>query len=459
MKKYEEYKDLKLPWLSQTVPAHWTIKRHKNILDEHRDYIRNRGNNYKMLSLTLNGVIIRDISSGKGKFSKDVEKYVIVSPGDFVFCLFDIDETPRTIGLSKEEGMITGAYDVFTPHDINSQYFYYYYLSLDNVKSLKPLYSGLRKVVGYSTFLSMHFPVPPREEQDQIVRYLDWKVSRINHLIHSYKEQINLLEEHKRTLVDNAVTKGLDCTAEMKNSGVNWLGEIPNNWRIISIAQIFTEVKCKNSGLTENNLLSLSYGKVVKRNIDATEGLLPDSFEGYNIIEKDDIVLRLTDLQNDQKSLRTGISKERGIITSAYITIRNRSTNLSSFLQFHLHAFDLGKGFYNVGASGVRQSLNWDTIKSLPIAVPPLAEQLMIVNYIDKQTEKIDLLKEKITKQIELLKEYRTRLISDVVTGQVDVRDEVIPDYTPEEDTVTAADGDDSEDEMDDESEAERSAD
>ena len=148
--RYEVYKKSEYDWLPE-IPAHWELRRHKNVLSEHRDYIGNRGKQFKMLSLTMNGVIIRDTESGKGKFSKDVDKYVVVSPGDFVFCLFDVDETPRTVGLSKFEGMITGAYDVFTPHDINPEFFYYYYLSLDNVKALKPLYSGLRKVIGFST--------------------------------------------------------------------------------------------------------------------------------------------------------------------------------------------------------------------------------------------------------------------------------------------------------------------
>ena len=188
--------------------------------------------------------------------------------------------------------------------------------------------------------------------------------------------------------------------------------------------------------MQENNLLSLSYGTIKRRNIDATEGLLPASFEGYNIIEKDDIVLRLTDLQNDHKSLRTGIATERGIITSAYLTIRNKSDNNSEFLQLFLHAFDLAKGFYNVGASGVRQSLNWDTVKMLKVLIPPIPEQNQIVEAIKAEYEKIGTAIESVKQQIELLREYRTRLISDVVTGQVDVRGVEIPDYTPEEDNA-----------------------
>ena len=117
MKKYSEYKDIGLPWYPQGVPSHWTLMRHKNVLDEHKELVGKNADNYTLLSLTVNGVIIRDLSEGKGKFSKDYDKYVVVDKGDFVFCLFDVDETPRTVGLSRNHGMITGAYDVFHPHE------------------------------------------------------------------------------------------------------------------------------------------------------------------------------------------------------------------------------------------------------------------------------------------------------------------------------------------------------
>ena len=436
MKKYNEYIDVGLPWYPHGIPSHWSLVRHKNVLTEHKELVGDKAADYTLLSLTLNGVIIRDISEGKGKFAKDYDKYVVVDKGDFVFCLFDVEETPRTVGLSKHHGMITGAYDVFKPHDINPEYFYYYYLALDNVKALKPLYSGLRKVIPYPSFMAMKVPVPPMDEQDQIVRYLDWKVSHINRLIHGYQQQIDLLEERKRSFTFNAVTQGLQADVVKTESPLYWLESVPAHWDTNSIAQLFTEVKNKNKGMQENNLLSLSYGAIKRRNINATEGLLPVSFEGYNIIEKDDIVLRLTDLQNDHKSLRTGIATERGIITSAYLTIRNKSDNNPEFLQLFLHTFDLAKGFYNVGASGVRQSLNWDTVKMLKVLTPPVPEQNQIVEAIKAEYSKIGTAIKSVKQQIDFLREYRTRLISDVVTGQVDVRGVEIPDYTPEEDNA-----------------------
>ena len=127
--------------------------------------------------------------------------------------------------------------------------------------------------------------------------------------------------------------------SEMKDSGIEWVGEIPKHWQIKVLFQLATQVKNKNKDLVEKNLLSLSYGKIKRKNIEKSEGLLPASFDGYNIIEENDIVLRLTDLQNDHTSLRVGRTTERGIITSAYVTIRPINSNTSKYLYYLLHSF------------------------------------------------------------------------------------------------------------------------
>lgn len=201
----------------------------------------------------------------------------------------------------------------------------------------------------------------------------------------------------------------------MQNSGIEWIGEIPKEWTINSISQLFSQVKNKNTDLQETNLLSLSYGKIKRKNIETTDGLLPDSFDGYNIVELNDIVLRLTDLQNDHKSLRVGLVTERGIITSAYLTIRNHSESIAKFLYFYLHAFDISKGFYGMGA-GVRQGLNWDGIKWLKILSPSIPEQQAIADFLDTQCSHIDSVIEKTRAAIEEYKKLKQSVITQAVT-------------------------------------------
>ncbi len=202
---------------------------------------------------------------------------------------------------------------------------------------------------------------------------------------------------------------------EMKDSGIAWIGAMPWAWKMNTIAQIFLQVKCKNTGLQEKNLLSLSYGKVKRKSIDTVEGLLPESFDGYNIIEKDDIVLRLTDLQNDHTSLRVGLAEERGIITSAYLTIRNRSNFYPKYLYYYLHSFDIAKGFYGMGA-GVRQGLNWDGVKWLKILAPSVPEQERIAAFLDAECAEIDAVLEKTRASIEEYKKLKQAVITQAVT-------------------------------------------
>ena len=202
---------------------------------------------------------------------------------------------------------------------------------------------------------------------------------------------------------------------EMKESGIAWIGAMPRAWKMNTIAQIFLQVKCKNTGLQEKNLLSLSYGKVKRKSIDTVEGLLPESFDGYNIIEKDDIVLRLTDLQNDHTSLRVGLAEERGIITSAYLTIRNRSNFCPKYLYYYLHSFDIAKGFYGMGA-GVRQGLNWDGVKWLKILAPSVPEQERIAAFLDAECAEIDAVLEKTRASIEEYKKLKQAVITQAVT-------------------------------------------
>ena len=201
----------------------------------------------------------------------------------------------------------------------------------------------------------------------------------------------------------------------MQNSGIEWIGEIPKEWTINSISQLFSQVKNKNTDLQETNLLSLSYGKIKRKNIETTDGLLPESFDGYNIVESNDIVLRLTDLQNDHKSLRVGLVTERGIITSAYLTIRNHSESIAKYLYFYLHAFDISKGFYGMGA-GVRQGLNWDGIKWLKMLSPSIPEQQAIADFLDSQCVHIDSVIEKTRAAIEEYKKLKQAVITQTVT-------------------------------------------
>ena len=206
----------------------------------------------------------------------------------------------------------------------------------------------------------------------------------------------------------------------MKDSGIKWIGQIPEEWGIKKLSQSFSEHKLKNLGNIEQNLLSLSYGKIVRKSIKSSVGLLPESFETYNIIDSNDIVLRLTDLQNDKRSLRTGLANERGIITSAYLTIRLIDGNDSAkYYHYLLHSYDKCKVFYNFGG-GVRQGGTWDDLSVLKMIVPPKHEQTKIADFLDKKVAQLDKVKSLLEEQIKTLEDYRQSLIYETVTKGLD---------------------------------------
>lgn len=201
-----------------------------------------------------------------------------------------------------------------------------------------------------------------------------------------------------------------------KESEIEYISEIPIHWKVKPLYTLFNEVKDKNKGNLESNVLSLSYGNIKKRNIESNMGLLPDSFETYNRIKKDDIVLRLTDLQNDKKSLRTGLVREKGIITSAYVTLRKRNENINAeYAHWLLHAFDVKKVFYNLGA-GVRQSMGYSELKKMNLILPPRIEQKKIVDYLQHKISDIDKLVENLNVLINKLEQQRQSIITEAVT-------------------------------------------
>lgn len=201
----------------------------------------------------------------------------------------------------------------------------------------------------------------------------------------------------------------------MNDSGVPWLGEVPEHWRYLPGKLCYREKKVPNMGLKETTVLSLSYGKIVVKPVDKLHGLVPASFETYQIVDAGNIIVRPTDLQNDWNSLRFGLSRHRGVITSAYICLLTTDMMIKDYGHLLLHAYDLKKVFYGLG-SGLRQNLDWGDFKYLPCIVPPLTEQAAIVRYLDYMDRRIRRYIRAKQKLIKLLEEQKQAIIHRAVT-------------------------------------------
>ena len=437
MSGYSEYREVNLPWL-KVVPAHWEMQRNKNIFTEQKEIVGERSADYTLLSLTLNGIIPRDMDGG-GKFPESFDKYKIVKNGDMAFCLFDIDETPRTVGLSGYDGMLTGAYTIMRVSNINARFIYYYYLTLDNSKMLRPLYTGLRKTININTFQSTKVPVPPCEEQDQIVRFLDWKVSDINKLINIKKKEIKAIDALKRSMVSHAITRGLTADAPMKYSGVKWLGDIPAHWKVTKLRQILHPVSEKNH--PEFPLLSVVREQgVILRDIEdkeANHNFIPDDLSGYKVVRKGQFAM------NKMKAWQGsyGVSDYTGIVSPAYFIFDIAFENLEYF--HYAIRSKVYVNFFAQASDGIRVGqwdLQMDKMKEIPFIVPPAEEQIDIVKYIKQALPQYDAAIEKLTEEVAVLEEYKNKIIADTVTGKIDVRSIEIPEYEFVDEDIDNAD-------------------
>lgn len=405
------------------IPNSWDLSRVKYFFYISKS--KAHDSNPTVLRLARSGIQVRDISTNEGQMAASYDDYNPVQPGDFLLNTMDL-QSGANCNVSEISGVISPAYaNLRALQSLNPKFFDYYfkcqYWAMAMFAHGKGISFDNRWTMNTDTLLNYYIPVPPLEIQNKIVNIINEKCAQVDELIANQQAQIEKLKEYKQSIITEAVTKGLDKSAPMKDSGIQWIGEIPAHWNIVLLSSLFVEHKHKNVGMQNNNLLSLSYGKIKRKDINSSDGLLPESFEGYNVIDAGDIVLRLTDLQNDQKSLRTGLCTEQGIVTSAYVTLRKRNNNLSSeYIQYFLHSFDVNKGFYAMG-SGVRQGLNYDGIRKLEILFPSLQEQLQIVSYLEQKSKEIDSIIALKQQKIEKLQEYKQSLIYEYVTGKKEV--------------------------------------
>ena len=413
-------KDSGIEWIGQ-IPEHWDIKRNKYNFELGKDIVGTKSSKMQLLSLTKYGIKAINEDEQSGKVPTSFNTYQRVHINDLVMCLFDLDVSAVFSGLSAYEGMISPAYKCFKcKNHIYPKYVDYYFKTVFVDRKYKKYSKNVRFSINADEFMALPIVVPPQAEQQKIADYLDKKCGEIDAITAKIQEQITTLEEYKKSIISETVTKGLNPNAPVKDSGIEWIGKIPANWDVHPIYSYFTERKHKNSLGRENNLLSLSYGKIRRKDINTNGGLLPESFNTYNIIEAGDIIIRPTDLQNDKRSLRTGLSHEHGIITSAYIALRPNKDVNSRYFHYLLYTYDIQKVFYNMG-NGVRQGLNFSEFAKLMVFAPSPTEQQKIADYLDRQCSQVEEAIADKQKQIETLEEYKKTLIYEYVTGKKEV--------------------------------------
>lgn len=418
MKKYESYKDSDVGWIGE-IPSHWSCVKVKHLLRERVDKSEDgigeplsMSQKYGLIPTSQMDVVPNLATSYVG--AKRTRQ------GDMV--LNKLKAHLGVFALSAYDGLVSPDYAVYYGTGrADLEYLEYLFKTplyvSEFIKKTTGVAIGFNRLYTDDLFsIPAHYP--PMQEQKRIVDYLKDKTLKIEQYVSARERERELLDSLKQSEIANIVTKGLNPNVRMKDSGIPWIGMIPEHWETRTLSQMARVHFISNKNVHHQNLLSLSYGKIVCKDINTTEGLLPASFDNYQIVEDGNIVLRLTDLQNDHKSLRVGLSTQEGIITSAYLAIEAFTGILPKYLYFLLHSIDVKKVFYSMG-NGLRQSLNWTELRKLKCIVPPIFEQQAIVDYIEAKLSKIDSCIADLQAEIDYLKEFKQRLISDVVTGQI----------------------------------------
>lgn len=421
MEKYNEYKDSGVQWLGE-IPSHWKMKRLASMfvgeVEINKEYRIKRAFKFNYGDLVPKNEV-GDLEEYKNVYTK----YSLIKKGDIIINGLNLnyDFVSQRIACTPDEGIITSAYVVCRPRKkVNYNFYTYLFKGMDSMKLFHGMGSGIRLTLSFKELKRQLLPVPPEEEQDAIVFYLDIKCSNIEVLLANKKKEITLLHFLKKRVITDAVTRGLNPNVKFKPTNIPWLPEIPEHWEEKRLSTQFTGDVQVNKDFTVKHAFKFNYGELVPKNEVGAPEEYRDVYVRYSLIKEGDVLINGLNLNYDFVSQRVACAPADGIITSAYVVCRPRKNVNYNYYTLLFKAMDSMKLFHGMG-SGIRLTLSFKELKKQLLPVPPIEEQHAIVSYITERTAKIDSLIEKLNKEIECVKEYKQRLVSDVVTGQIKV--------------------------------------
>lgn len=416
MRRYDSYKDSGVEWLGD-VPSHWELKRLKQLFVEKK--------HKQNLSLNCGAISFgKVIEKDDDKVTEATKRsYQEVLKGEFLINPLNLnyDLISLRIALSEIDVVVSAGYIVLKAKQIINKKYFSYLLHRYDVAYMKLLGSGVRQTINYGHISDSILVAPPLSEQQKIAQFLDDKTAKIDQAVDLAEKQIALLKEHKQILIQNAVTRGLNPDVPLKDSGVEWIGQVPEHWEVSSLGKILLPVSEKN----KPNLPLLSITRelgVIERDVEDQESnhnFIPDDLSNYKVLKEGQFGM------NKMKAWQGsyGVSRFTGIVSPAYYIFDFIKSVNSRFFHLAIRS-KIYISFFGSASDGVRIG-QWDLsksrMKSIPFIIPSYTEQVQIADYLDQQAVKIDQAIALKTAHIEKLKEYKSVLINDVVTGKVRV--------------------------------------
>ncbi|RNM31313.1 restriction endonuclease subunit S [Absicoccus porci] len=414
-----EMKDSGIEWVKR-IPKEWQISSNSHLFSFEKKIVGNEWTKTQLLSLTKKGIVTKNINDEGGKQPESFSTYQQVHKKQLVMCLFDLDVSAVFSGVSNYDGMISPAYKVFSINQslLYPKYIDYYFQAIFINRNYVMYSKSLRKTIDTDNFMSIKTIVPPLSEQQKIADYLDEKVKEIDNAIEKTKETIELYKKYKQAIITEAVTKGLDLNAEMKDSGIEWAGKIPVNWSIRKgkyILNLLNRCVEENSGV----VTCFRDGQVTLRENRRTEGFTNAVKEiGYQGVKPGDLVVH----GMDGFAGAIGISDSIGKM-SPIINVLDSNQN-KKYLMYYLRSMAF-KNVFLATATGIRErscDLRWNKLANLEYLIPPLPEQQKIADFLDKKCIYIDSLIENKNNLLKEIENYKKSLIYEYVTGKKEVK-------------------------------------
>lgn len=430
LKPYPQYKESDVEWLGE-VPEHWVLDRIKSHFQIEK---RISGSlDYDVLSITQKGIVVKDIDSGEGQLSMDYSKYQLIFKGEFGMNHMDL--LTGYIDISKYNGVVSPDYRVFSiKNQIFNTNFYLYVFQTCYINKIFYKYGQGSSQLGRwrlpsEEFYGFRIPTPSPDEQTNIANYLDQQTAKIDKLVENYQKLITLSKEKRTALITHCVTKGLDPTVKMKDSGVKWLGKVPEGWSNVSLKHCFL-INPRKSEIASHTNFDCSFIPMEKLKTDAIKldlvKPIKEVYEGYNYFRDGDILMaKVTPcFENSNIAIANDLYNGIGFGSSEIYTLRPLTGVSTRYLFYRLQesTFMIMSTSEMTGAGGLKR-VPQEYIANYIVSLPSPNEQTAIAKYLDQQTAKIDQTIEKAQQAIDLLKEKRTALITAVVTGKVDVRE------------------------------------
>lgn len=422
-------KDSGIAWIGE-IPDDWRIIRNKNAFTCSKELVGEKSELTQLLSLTTRGIKKKDINNAEGKLPESFDTYQFVKENDLVMCLFDLDCSAVFSGISPYNGMISPAYRVLSCKKcMEPKYADYWFQYISDGRKFNHYAKNIRYTLSYEEFSALPLLLPERNEQRRIADYLNRKCSQIDAIIARQQEVIEKLKAYKLSIITEAVTKGLNPDVPMKDSGVEWIGEMPEHWenrKMISILSMrvvdgpHESPELYDEGIPYISATAIENGKI---NFDLMRGYISEEY--CDICD-----LRYKPQLHDILVIKLGASTGQVAIVETtdrfniWVPLAAVRCNEKANPYFVYYAFQSDYFLKQMEMSwtyGTQQTLGVKSIERLRIMLPTLEEQKEIVSYLKSKCDSIDVAVKNKENLINKLADYKKSLIYEVVTGKKEV--------------------------------------